>query len=75
MGHLPGQTGVHFFHPTPELAQTHDCIRGVSLMRNCGQHNALLCGIRAAGNQLIITIDDDLQNPPEEILGMCGTAL
>jgi len=42
-------------------------VRGVKLARNFGQHNALLCGIRAAKGKLIITIDDDLQNPPEEI--------
>ena len=39
----------------------------VQLMRNYGQHNALLCGIRAAQSPLIVTIDDDLQNPPSEI--------
>ncbi|MGC2188330.1 MAG: glycosyltransferase family 2 protein, partial [Candidatus Sulfotelmatobacter sp.] len=42
-------------------------IRGINLMRNYGQHNALLCGIRAAGYEVIITMDDDLQHPPEEI--------
>jgi len=36
-------------------------------MRNYGQHNALLAGIRAARYELIVTIDDDLQHPPEEI--------
>ena len=36
-------------------------------MRNYGQHNALLCGIRAARFETIITMDDDLQHPPEEI--------
>ncbi len=36
-------------------------------MRNFGQHNALLCGIRAAKYDVVITMDDDLQNPPEEI--------
>jgi undecaprenyl-phosphate 4-deoxy-4-formamido-L-arabinose transferase len=36
-------------------------------MRNSGQHNALLCGIRAAKYDLLVTIDDDLQNPPHEI--------
>jgi len=50
-----------------ELAGTHDWIRGFCLMRNYGQHNALLCGIRAAQNEIIVTIDDDLQHPPEEI--------
>jgi undecaprenyl-phosphate 4-deoxy-4-formamido-L-arabinose transferase len=36
-------------------------------MRNFGQHNALLCGIRAARYDVIVTMDDDLQHPPEEI--------
>lgn len=42
-------------------------VRGFNMMRNYGQHNALLCGIRAARFSTIITIDDDLQYPPEEI--------
>jgi glycosyltransferase involved in cell wall biosynthesis len=42
-------------------------VHGVNLARNYGQHNALLAGIRAARGQTIATIDDDLQNPPEEI--------
>jgi glycosyltransferase involved in cell wall biosynthesis len=50
-----------------ELASSNPRIRGIDLMRNFGQHNALLCGIRAARHGLIVTIDDDLQHPPEEI--------
>lgn len=50
-----------------DLARTHPWVRGIDLMRNCGQHNALLCGIRAAHYELIVTLDDDLQDPPEEI--------
>ena len=50
-----------------ELAARHDWVRGINLMRNYGQHNALLCGIREARHDTIVTIDDDLQNPPEEI--------
>ncbi|MCC6146854.1 MAG: glycosyltransferase family 2 protein [Anaerolineaceae bacterium] len=42
-------------------------VKGIDLMRNYGQHNALLCGIRAARYDVIITMDDDLQHPPEEI--------
>jgi undecaprenyl-phosphate 4-deoxy-4-formamido-L-arabinose transferase len=42
-------------------------VRGINLARNYGQHNALLAGIRAARGETIATIDDDLQNPPEEI--------
>jgi glycosyltransferase involved in cell wall biosynthesis len=42
-------------------------VRGIRLMRNFGQANALLVGIRSARYRLIVTLDDDLQNPPEEI--------
>ena len=50
-----------------ELTKTHRAIRGLDLMQNYGQHNALLCGIRAARYGIVLTLDDDLQNPPEEI--------
>ena len=43
------------------------CVRGITLMRNYGQHNALLCGIRAAKNEICITMDDDLQHPASAI--------
>jgi glycosyltransferase involved in cell wall biosynthesis len=42
-------------------------VRGIDLMRNYGQHNALLCGIRAAAGAVVVTMDDDLQHPPEEV--------
>jgi len=50
-----------------ELSSRSPTVRGINLMRNYGQHNALLCGIRAAKYELIATLDDDLQHPPEEI--------
>jgi undecaprenyl-phosphate 4-deoxy-4-formamido-L-arabinose transferase len=49
------------------LTAEHVWIRGIDLMRNYGQHNALLCGIRAANHEIVVTLDDDLQHPPEEI--------
>lgn len=49
------------------LAAQHSWIHPINLMRNYGQHNALLCGIRAAQYGSIVTMDDDLQHPPEEI--------
>jgi glycosyltransferase involved in cell wall biosynthesis len=55
-----------------ELAGRYNWIRGINLMRNFGQHNALLCGIRAARHDIIVTMDDDLQNPPEEIPKLLG---
>jgi undecaprenyl-phosphate 4-deoxy-4-formamido-L-arabinose transferase len=39
----------------------------VRLMRNYGQHNALMCGFRRSRGEYVVTMDDDLQNPPEEI--------
>jgi glycosyltransferase involved in cell wall biosynthesis len=49
------------------LAAEDPHLHGIDLMRNYGQHNALLCGIRAANGDVVVTIDDDLQHPPEEI--------
>lgn len=42
-------------------------IVAIKMSRNFGQHNALMCGFNFARGNYIITIDDDLQNPPEEI--------
>lgn len=49
------------------LRDRYPFICAINLMRNSGQHNALLCGIRLARFDTIVTLDDDLQNPPEEI--------
>lgn len=51
-----------------DLTQQYAWITGIDLMRNYGQHSALLCGIRAAHHEIIVTIDDDLQHPPSEII-------
>ena len=50
-----------------DLAARHRWVRGLSNMRNFGQHNATLAGIRAAKYAVTITMDDDLQHPPEEL--------
>jgi glycosyltransferase involved in cell wall biosynthesis len=57
----------HSWQVIGHLVQEYPFVRGLNLMRNYGQHNALLAGIRAAKYDVIVTIDDDLQNPPEEI--------
>ncbi|MCX6250113.1 MAG: glycosyltransferase family 2 protein [Bacteroidetes bacterium] len=44
-----------------------DNVTAIRLARNFGQHNATICGIAQASGTYIITLDDDLQNPPEEI--------
>jgi glycosyltransferase involved in cell wall biosynthesis len=50
-----------------ELAAADQCVRGIRMSRNYGQHNAVLCGIRAARYDVIVTMDDDLQHPVSEI--------
>ena len=57
----------HSWDVISDLAGQYSWIRPINLMRNYGQHNALLCGIRAARYDVIVTMDDDLQHPPEEI--------
>ena len=49
------------------LSRTKKSVIGLRLGRNFGQHSALIAGVRKAKYSQIVTIDDDLQNPPEEI--------
>lgn len=49
------------------LAAEHPRVRGIHLLRNFGQHNALLCGVRAARFEVTALMDDDLQDRPEEL--------
>jgi glycosyltransferase involved in cell wall biosynthesis len=50
-----------------KLALSDPRVRSFQMGRNYGQHNALLCGIREARGDITVTLDDDLQHPPEEI--------
>jgi glycosyltransferase involved in cell wall biosynthesis len=49
------------------LAAARPHLHGLRLSRNCGQHNALLAGVRAAHYDRVVTLDDDLQHRPESI--------
>ena len=49
------------------LAQSNPAVRPIRLARNYGQHSALLVGVRAARYSTIVTLDDDLQDLPEDI--------
>jgi undecaprenyl-phosphate 4-deoxy-4-formamido-L-arabinose transferase len=42
-------------------------VKALLLYRNAGQHNAILCGFAHAQGDILVTLDADLQNPPEEI--------
>jgi glycosyltransferase involved in cell wall biosynthesis len=50
-----------------QLAASNSWVSGICMMRNYGQHNATLCGVRAARYEIIVTMDQDLQHPPQEI--------
>jgi glycosyltransferase involved in cell wall biosynthesis len=50
-----------------DLAARHPRVRGLRMLRNYGQHNALLAGVREARFVITVTMDDDLQHQPEEI--------
>lgn len=49
------------------IVMDNDHVMAINLTRNFGQHNAIMCGFTHARGELIVTIDDDLQIPPEEI--------
>jgi glycosyltransferase involved in cell wall biosynthesis len=49
-----------------EKVAVHPELVAVDLLHNCGQHTALLCGLGLSRGEWAITLDDDLQNPPEE---------
>lgn len=49
------------------LASDHPEVRAIDLLTNHGQAQATLCGLAHARGQLVATMDDDLQHPPEEV--------
>ena len=50
-------------------------ITALNLLKNYGQHNANLAGFREAAGDYVITMDDDLQNPPDEISHLIAAAM
>ena len=50
-----------------ELAEKNKCIRGISFRRNYGKSAALYEGFKAANGNVVVTMDADLQDSPEEI--------
>ncbi len=56
-------------------ARRHSDVVAIRLLRNYGQHHANLAGLRAAKGDYVITMDDDLQNPPDQALLLIETAM
>jgi glycosyltransferase involved in cell wall biosynthesis len=52
-----------------DLKQAHhrSWMKCVRLLKNSGQHNALICGLARAKGDIVVTMDDDLQHPPEDL--------
>ena len=50
-----------------DLASKDSCVHGIKFRRNYGKSPALFCGFRAAQGQVVITMDADLQDSPDEI--------
>lgn len=46
----------------------------INLSRNFGEHNAVLAGLRSARGDYVVTMDDDLQNPPSEVSKLLDAA-
>jgi glycosyltransferase involved in cell wall biosynthesis len=53
-----------------ELALEHPFVKGISLRRNFGQHNATMAGLNHAVGDIVVVMDDDLQHPPEAVARM-----
>ena len=51
-----------------KLANEFNNIKSINLLKNYGQHTAIFCGIQHTNGDYVITMDDDLQNPPLEII-------
>ncbi|MFC2163715.1 glycosyltransferase [Acidobacteriota bacterium] len=51
-----------------DLATSQKNVIAVNFLKNYGQHNAILCGFHHVSGDFVITMDDDMQNPPEEIV-------
>lgn len=50
-----------------EVASKNSSVIAINLVKNYGQHAAILCGLVQSRGEYVVTLDDDLQNPPEEI--------
>jgi glycosyltransferase involved in cell wall biosynthesis len=50
-----------------QLANKYPQTRALRLARNYGQHNALIAGVRSARYEIVVTMDDDLQHPPDQV--------
>lgn len=55
------------FEILKDLVQKDSKVKVVKLIKNFGQHSAILAGFEKCKAEVVVTLDADLQNPPEEI--------
>jgi len=55
------------FESIRRIAEQYPFVYGINLLRNFGQHNALMAGLHYAGGEYVIGMDDDLQTHPSQI--------
>jgi len=60
-------SGDASFNVLKKIASGDGKVKILSFSRNFGQHPAVIAGFEAASGEMILTLDADLQNPPEEI--------
>ncbi|RZK47991.1 MAG: glycosyltransferase [Pedobacter sp.] len=58
-----------------ELAKELSFIKFISLRKNRGEHNAVICGLNYCTGDYAAIIDDDFQNPPSEIISLLNKAI
>ena len=58
-----------------EKARTLPSVVALDMLKNYGQHHANLAGLREATGDYVITMDDDLQNPPDQALLLIDAAM
>lgn len=58
-----------------ELSKVHNNIKFISLRKNFGEFNAVMCGLNHVTGEYAVIIDDDFQNPPSEILKLLDSAI
>ncbi len=57
-----------------ELSTIHKNIKFISLRKNFGEFNAVMCGLNHVAGKYAVIIDDDFQNPPSEIIKLLDKA-
>ena len=65
----------HSWRVISEKARTTPHVVAINLLKNYGQHNANMAGLRESRGDWVITMDDDLQNPPDEALVLIDEAV